>query len=71
MWNIILLDMEKTLENMTGDELKSLIQDTVKETIEDYMEDLTALLSENYKQSVKEAREEYNSGETIPLEDIE
>ena len=63
--------MEKTLENMTGNELKSLIQDTVKETIEDYMEDLTALLSENYKQSVNEARDEYNSGNTIPLEDIE
>ena len=63
--------MEKTLENMTGDELKTLIQDTVKETIEDYMEDLTALLSDNYRRSVNEAREEYKSGDTIPLEDIE
>ncbi|MDZ7624690.1 MAG: hypothetical protein U5J96_09635 [Ignavibacteriaceae bacterium] len=43
-------------------ELKELIASTVQETIEDYLEDLKALTSKDYINSIREAREEYKVG---------
>jgi len=51
--------METKISDLTVDELKNLISRTVQETIENYLEDIKALSSKNYIDSIKEAREDY------------
>jgi len=51
--------MGTKISDLTVDELKNLISGTVQETIEDYLEDIKALSSKNYIDSIKEAREDY------------
>jgi len=53
--------METKISDLTVDELKNLISSTVQETIEDYLEDIKALSSKNYIDSIKEAREDYEA----------
>ena len=53
--------METKIFDLTVDELKNLISRTVQETIEDYLEDIKALSSKNYTDSIKEAREDYKA----------
>ncbi len=52
----------KTIKDLTVKELKDLIQVTIKETLEDELEDYIALRSKEYIQSIREAREDYKSG---------
>ncbi|MBW8873703.1 MAG: hypothetical protein JF614_01970 [Acidobacteria bacterium] len=47
-----------------------MIQDTVRATLEDLIEDLQALASPEYLDSIAEAREDYRQGKTVPLEDL-
>ena len=54
--------MNTKISDLTIDELKDLISKTVQETMEDYLEDLKALSSKDYINSVKEAREDYKAG---------
>ncbi len=54
--------METKISDLTVDELKNLISSTVQETIEDYLEDIKALSSQDYINSIKEAREDYKAG---------
>jgi len=54
--------MDTKIYDLTVVELKNLISKTVREVIEDYLEDLQALNSKDYINSVKEAREDYKSG---------
>ena len=63
--------MDKSIKDMTPDELKSLIQETVRNTIEDMLEDLQALSSPEYLHSIKEAREDYRSGNSKSIEEVE
>lgn len=55
--------METKISDLTVDELKNLISSTVQETIEDYLEDIKALSSKDYIDSIKEAREDYKAGD--------
>jgi len=55
--------MDTKISDLTVNELKELIATTVQETIEDYLEDLKALTSKDYINSVREAREEYKAGD--------
>ena len=55
--------MDTKISDLTVNELKELIATTVQETIEDYLEDLKALTSKNYINSIHEAREEYKAGD--------
>ena len=55
--------METKISDLTVDELKNLIASTIQETIEDYLEDIKALSSKNYIDSIKEAREDYKAGD--------
>ena len=50
------------LRDLTVGEFKTLISDTIKENIEDLLEDLTALSSKEYLNYIREAREDYMNG---------
>ena len=60
----------RTIQNLTVAELKELISVTVKQAIEDEIEDIQALASTNYIQSVKEARADYTAGKTKSLDEL-
>jgi hypothetical protein len=55
---------------MEIDELKTLIKSTVYEAMDEYIEDLAALNSNQYLDSIKEAREEYKAGNFVNLEEL-
>ncbi len=55
-------DTGKSVKDLTVKELKDIIYATVKETLEDEVEDYIALRSKEYVQSIREAREDYKSG---------
>jgi len=61
--------MEPKISDLTVDELKILISTTVQETIEDYLEDIKALSSKDYINSIKEAREDYKAGDYKNLDE--
>lgn len=50
------------IKDLTVSELKALIPDTVKESVEDLIEDLLALSSDEYLGSIEEARKDYKEG---------
>jgi hypothetical protein len=50
------------LKSLTVGELKALISDTVKKTVEDLIEDLLALSSDEYLGSIEEARKDHKEG---------
>ncbi len=62
--------MEMKVKDLTVGELKSLISDTIKESLEDVVEDMLALSSDEYLRSIKEARTDYKEGRTKYLEEI-
>ena len=66
---------QKTVQNskvteLTIEELKLLISETVKETLEDMLENVQALSSKSYIDSIKEARAEYKVGKVKKLKDL-
>lgn len=64
------LDPNSKLRDLTISDLRKIISEVVKETIEDIIEDSEALSSSNLINSIKEAREEYKSGNFTNLDDI-
>jgi len=62
--------MEAKVKDLTVKELQSLISDTIKSTLEDLIEDMLALSSEEYIESIREARKDYKEGRIKYLEDI-
>jgi len=54
--------MNTKISDLTIDELKDLISKTVQEAMEDYLEDIKALSSKDYINSIKEARDDYKAG---------
>ena len=62
--------MDIKVQDLSVVELKSLISDTVRETMEDIIEDIFALSSDKYLRSIKEARSDYNQGRVKNLEEI-
>ena len=59
------------LKDLTVDEFRTLISNSVKESMEDLLEDLTALSSKEYLTSIREAREDYKHGRVKSLEEID
>jgi len=59
------------LNDLTVEEFKILISNTVRESMEDLLEDLTALSSKEYLTSIKEAREDYKHGRVKSIEEID
>ena len=62
--------MEMKVKDLTVGELKSLISDTIKESLEDLVEDIVAPSSEEYLRSIEEARTDYKKGRIKYLEEI-
>ncbi len=62
--------IETKVKDLTVVELHSLISDTVKETMEDLIEDLLALSSDEYLHSINEARTDYKEGKVKSFEEI-
>ncbi len=58
------------LKDMTADEVKTLISQTVRETMEEFLEDILALGSEHFINSIREAREDYKRGDVKNFEEV-
>lgn len=59
------------LNDLTVEEFKTLISNTIRESMEDLLEDLTALSSKEYLTSIREAREDYKHGMVKSIEEID
>ena len=62
--------MNTKIKDLTTDELRTLITNTVKESMEDIIEDLLAISNENYLNSIEEARKDYKNGKIKTFEDV-
>jgi aspartyl/asparaginyl-tRNA synthetase len=66
--------MQPTVKDMSIEDLQQLISETVKntisETLEDLMEDIAALSSDNFQNSIKKARKDYEDGNYKSLEEL-
>jgi len=58
------------VKDLTVEELRTLISDTVIDSMQDLIEDMTALSSENYLHSIEEARNNYKEGKVKSFEEI-
>ena len=62
--------METRVKDLTVGELQSIITDTIKGALEEVLEDIAALSSNEYLQSIEEARNDYKTGNVKRLEDL-
>ena len=62
--------MNTKILDLTIDELKNLISSIVHETMEDFLEDLKALSSKDYVNSIREAREDYKAGDVKDFNEV-
>jgi len=62
--------VETKVKDLTIEELQALISDAVREAMEDLIEDILALSSDNYLKSIEEARSDYKEGKVKYLEEI-
>lgn len=65
------MESARTLRDLTVEEFKILISDTIKENLEDLVEDMAALSSREYLKSIEDAREDYRRGRVKHLEEID
>ena len=62
--------MDTRIKDLTVEEFRSLLSDTLKEAMDDWKEDMLALSSQGYIDSIKESRKENKEGKFKNLEDI-
>ena len=62
--------MGTKIKDLTIEEFQNLISNTVREVMEDIIEDILALLSKEYLQSIEEARKDYKEGKVKRIEEI-
>ena len=62
--------MKTKVKDLTVIELRNLISDTIRTSMEDVLEDMEALSSKEYLHSIKEAREDYKEGRVKQLEEV-
>ncbi len=62
--------MPSMVKDLSVEELRTVVRDTVEQTLDDKLEDLQALSSESYLRSIEEAREDYREGRVTPLADL-
>jgi len=62
--------MVTKVRDLTVEELRALISSAVKDALEDLVEDLLALSSEEYIRSVEEARRDYKEGRVKRFEEV-
>ena len=56
--------------DLSVEEFRVFISDTVNAAMEDSIEDFLALSSDNYLKSIKEAREDYKKGKIKSYEEV-
>jgi len=61
--------MEMKVKDLTVEEFRPLILETVRGAIEDLTEEILALSSDEYRRSIKEARNDYKEGKVKYLEE--
>ncbi len=62
--------MEKRISELSESELSVLIENIVKKTMEEISEDILALTSKNYIQSIEEARKDYKEGKVKEFDEV-
>ncbi len=62
--------METKVKDLTVGEFQSLVSDTVRRALENSIEDMMALSSEEYLRSIEEARRDYKEGRVKSLEEV-
>ncbi|TFG05139.1 MAG: hypothetical protein EU536_02865 [Promethearchaeota archaeon] len=62
--------MEPKVKDLTVKEFRTLISETVKEILEDIIEDFLALASEQFIKSIEEARTDYKERKVKHLEEM-
>ncbi len=62
--------METKVSDLTVGELQSLISDAVRGAMEEVIEDMLALSSDEYLCSIEEARSDYKEGKVKSLEEL-
>ena len=60
--------METKVKDLTVVEFQSLISDTMRATLNNLIEDVSALSSPKYLESIEEARDDYREGRVKHLE---
>ena len=63
--------MKTSVKDLTVEELKKVISDVVRETLEEFLEDIEALYSTQYLKSIEEARTDYKAGRVKSLEKVD
>ena len=58
------------VKDLSVNELKEIISSTMEDSFDDFSEDLLAITSNNYLNSIRESREEYLKGEIVNLRDL-
>ncbi|MFA5803745.1 MAG: hypothetical protein WC879_03785 [Melioribacteraceae bacterium] len=61
---------DSKINELTVKEFKELISESIREILEDIIEDREASSSKNYISSIKEAREEYKAGNISSHDDV-
>lgn len=61
---------DKPINQLSIGELKEIISLSVRETIEEVIENMVAASSDSYINSIREAREDYKAGRFSKLEDL-
>jgi hypothetical protein len=61
--------MKTKVKDLTVMELRDLISDTVRASMEDALGDMVAFSSEEYLHSIKEARKDYKEGRVKQFEE--
>ena len=64
------IEMSLKVMEMTASELRSLVSETVREALEDSMEDILALTSQCCLQSIEEARKDRREGRLCTFEEV-
>ncbi len=59
------------LNELTVAEFKLLISESIKDVIENLLEDIEASQSKSYLNSIREAREDYKAGRLTSLDNLE
>ena len=62
--------METQIKDIGVTEFKKMISDTVRESMEEYLEDILCLHNPKYIRSIKKAREDYKKGDYKSFKEI-
>lgn len=62
--------MGTKVSDLTVDELKEVIENAVKVSLEDALEDLKALSSQDYLRSIQDARDDFEKGKVKKFGDV-